>query len=140
MNNLVERANQLIRKTPALTLTSVDNEGFPRPIAMAILCAESIHEVWFATPLDSQKIAHYKQNDKAGLSFYADGENVTLVGHVDIQTDLDTKKKYWTDWIEKFYPGGPENPNTALLRFVPENGIFVFEGKMTRLTKTELYA
>lgn len=134
MSKFIEQANVLIRRTPALTLTSIDEKGFPRPIAMAILYTDSIQEVWFATPLDSQKIEHYKQNSKAGVTFYADGENVTLVGHVNILTDLDTKKKYWTDWIEKFYPGGPENPNTALLRFVPESGIFVFGGEMERVT------
>ena len=133
MSRFIEQANSLIRKTPALTLTSIDEQGFPRPIAMAVLYADSIQEMWFATPLDSEKIKHYKQNSKAGATFYADSENVTLVGHVSIWTDIDTKKKYWTDWIEAFYPGGPENPHTALLRFVPESGIFVFNGVMERV-------
>ena len=133
MSKFIEQANTLIRKTPALTLTSIDEQGFPRPIAMAILCAESIKEIWFATPLSSQKVEHYTKNSKAGVTFYADSENVTLVGHVNVSTEIEDKKKYWTDWIENFYPGGPENPNTALLRFVPESGIFVFNGEMERV-------
>lgn len=134
MNELIERANALIKRTPALTLTSIDEEGYPRPVAMAILYADDIHDIWFATPADSQKVAHYKASTKAGATFYADAENVALVGDVEIVTDITIKRKYWTNWIEDFYPGGPENDKIVLLHFKARRAVMVFEGVLSRLS------
>ncbi len=133
MNQLIDRANALLLRTPALTLTSVDENGFPRPVAMAILHADNLNEIWFATPFNSEKVRHYETSEKAGATFYADGENVTMVGNVDIVRDKETKRKLWKDMIEKFYPNGVEDENICLLRFKPVSGVFVFDGKLSRV-------
>ncbi len=133
MKELITRANGLLSRTPALTLTSIDENGFPRPVAMAILHADSIDEIWFATPFSSEKVRHYEASPKAGATFYADGENITLVGNVTIERSTDLKRKLWTDTIEKFYPGGVENDDMCLLCFRPTSGVFVFQGKLSRI-------
>ncbi len=133
MEKLIERADALLRRTPALTLTSIDNEGYPRPVAMSILFGETIRDIWFATPADSLKVEHYRRSPKGGATFYADGENVTLTGEVEIVTDRELKHKYWNDHIEQFYPGGPDNEAIVLLRFTARRAVVVFDGVLNRI-------
>ncbi len=134
MQELITRADSLLKRTPALTLTSIDENGFPRPVAMASLNADNFHEIGFATPFDSHKVRHYEANPKAGATFYADGENVTLVGNVTIERSTELKRRLWTDTIEQFYSGGIEDDNMCLLCFRPVSGVVVFEGKLSRIT------
>lgn len=39
-------------------------------------------------------------------------------GNVEIVTNPQIRKEMWQDWYMNHFPGGPEDPNYLLLRFV----------------------
>jgi len=113
-----EKAAELLAWCNAVTLASVNAEGFPRPVVLAKIASRGYNEVWMATDSDSVKVRDFRRNAKAGLCFSDDADSVTLTGEVEVISDDAARRKMWQEWLVGFFPGGPTDPHYTLLRFI----------------------
>ncbi len=71
METMREKAAQMLRESEVVVLTSVNKEGYPRPVPMSMVKSEDISTVWMSTGSDSMKTEDFRKNPKDGLCFYA---------------------------------------------------------------------
>ena len=78
MKSLNERAADLLQGCETVILSSVNQEGYPRPVPLSKIASEGISEIWMATGEHSVKTKDFRSNPKAGLCFYEQGNSVAL--------------------------------------------------------------
>jgi len=117
MESIEEKAASMLQRCETVNLASVSTEGYPRPVPMARISSKGFSTVWLTTGKDSLKVKHFKENPKAGLSYFENGNSVVLIGDVEVITDLETKKQFWIDWFIEYFPNGFEDTNYCLLKF-----------------------
>lgn len=131
--SIIDKAVELLGRCNEVTLVSVNADGYPRPVPMAKGHTEGCNEVWVATAADSVKVADFKLNPKAGLSYSCNRDSVSLRGHVEIITDDAVRKAMWQDWYIKHFPGGPEDANYLLLHFTGTVATFWINGEFAHV-------
>ncbi len=124
MKSLNERAADLLQGCETVILSSVNQEGYPRPVPLSKIASEGISEIWMATGEHSVKTKDFRSNPKAGLCFYEQGNSVALTGEIEVVTDAGLKQKYWQDWFIAHFPKGPTDPEYVLLKFRSEHATF----------------
>lgn len=134
METLKEQAAALLQECEIVNLASIDENGYPRPVPLSKLKAESITSIWTSTGVTSEKTKHFKKNPKAGISFNKDGDSVALTGEVTIETNPEVKKEIWSDWMLAHFPGGPEDPNYCVLRFDAQEATYFIKGTFVHKT------
>mgnify|MGYP001540267965 FL=1 len=107
METMREKAAQMLRESEVVVLTSVNKEGYPRPVPMSMVKSEDISTVWMSTGSDSVKTEDFRKNPKGGLCFYAQANSVCMTGDVEVITDQNVKQELWQDWFINHFPGGP---------------------------------
>ena len=117
MSNLKERADALIEKCEVVVITSVNKDGYPRPVPMSKIKSEGINTIWMSTGNNSWKTEDFRRNPKAGLCFQVNDDSIALTGEVEVIMDENTKQELWQDWFIAHFPGGPTDPNYVLLKF-----------------------
>lgn len=117
MEELKRKAELLLEQCDSVVLTSIDENGFPRPVPMSKVKAEGITTIWFATGTHSEKMEHFRVNPKAGVCFQKEINSVVLTGYVEIVTDEAEKKALWQDWFIEHFPGGVNDPTYCILKF-----------------------
>ena len=85
MEELKRKAELLLEQCESVVLTSIDENGFPRPVPMSKVKAEGITAIWFATGTYSEKTEHFRVNPKAGVCFQKEINSVVLTGGQDEQ-------------------------------------------------------
>lgn len=115
--SLIEKAVDLLARCKEVTVASINADGFPRPVPMAKGFTVGCNEVWMATGADSEKVADFKNNPKAGLCYSYNGASVALRGTVEIISDDKVRTAMWQEWYINHFHGGPSDPNYVLLRF-----------------------
>jgi general stress protein 26 len=67
---------------------------------------------------DSETAAEVSANPNVLLTYADTGDNafVAVRGHGAIVRDTERARELWTKMAEAWFPGGPEDPNLALLR------------------------
>ena len=128
----VEKAARLLAQCKEVTLASVNADGFPRPVPMAKVKANGCDDVWMATGANSEKLADFRRNSKAGLSYSLYGDSVALRGTVEIVTDDETRKALWQDDFAYHFPGGPTDPDYVLLHFTGTEATIWINGEFVR--------
>lgn len=119
--DLMQESENLLNKCSACSVSEVTEDGYPRICILVPIKKEGIKTLYFSTGTSSKKIQHYKKNDKAGVTFYFDGDSVTLIGKMTIIEDEITKDDLWQDWLENHFPnGGKRDPEYAVIKFVAE--------------------
>ena len=129
METLEKKAAEMLQKSEVVVLTSINQEGYPRPVPMSMVKAEGISTVWMSTGNDSWKTIDFRNNPKGGLCFYAQGDSVCMTGDVEVITDADIKQELWQDWFINHFPGGPTDPNYVILKFEANHATYWIEGK-----------
>lgn len=127
-----EKAARLLAQCKEVTLASVNEDGFPRPVPMAKIKADGCNEVWMATGANSEKVADFRKNPKTGLSYSLYGDSVALRGSVEIVTDDETRKAMWQEDFAYHFPGGPTDPDYVLLHFVGTDATVWINGEFVR--------
>ena len=97
MKLMKEKAEQLLQRCEVVVITSVNEEGYPRPVPMSKIKSEGYSVVWMATGNDSLKTKDFRLNPKAGLCYSENGNSVALTGEVEVITDAEIKKELWQD-------------------------------------------
>ena len=123
-----EKAAELLQKCEIVVLSSVNKEGYPRPVPMSKIAAEGISAIWMSTGANSLKTIDFLSNPKAGLCFQEKGDSVALRGEVEVVTDEKLKKELWQDWFIEHFLGGPTDPGYVLLKFTANHATYWIEG------------
>jgi general stress protein 26 len=132
INEIEEKASQLLEKCAVITLASVNEKEYPRICAITKVRSNGFSEIYFMTSKRSHiggKATHFENNTKASVCYYLDGDSVTLIGDVEIVTDMDEKRKFDKDCDRNFFKKGIEDPKCYLLRFRTKEATFWIEGK-----------
>ena len=77
MERIIQKASELLKRCQAVTFATVNGEGFPRPVPVKTLRTDDALTIWFATGIDSEKVAHIRRNMRTGASFYDRDDSVT---------------------------------------------------------------
>lgn len=125
---LKEKAAEILQRCEVVTLASVNEDGFPRPIPISKIKTESISTIWMATGTNSVKTKNFQSNPKAGLCFQENGNSVALIGEVEVVTDEKLKLELWQDWFIAHFPGGPTDPGYVLLKFNAHQATYFIDG------------
>ena len=132
--NIEEKAAQIVAAAQIATVASIDENGYPRPVAMVKLKDEN-GEIYFSTGTSSAKTAHFRANPKAGISIVESEDSVVYTGEMEIVTDMEVKQSLWDDWMLPHIPGGVEDPDFCILKFTPKSStywidsVFMKDGK-----------
>ena len=115
--NILERANQIIKKAANVHLGVIDESGYPVVMAMSLINPETISELFLSTTLDSNKAKRLQKNHRASVCCNTNEHNITLVGEAEIFTDQETKSRCWQNWFIEVYPDGETDPNYCVIKF-----------------------
>lgn len=126
---LKEKAETMLQHSETITVTSINKDGYPRPVYMSKIYSEGFSTVWLATGKDSVKVRDFSANPKAGICFQENGNSVALTGNIKIITNIGIKKEMWQDWFIEHFPMGPDDPNYILLKFEGNHATFWIDGK-----------
>lgn len=130
---LMKKAGDVLSRCDEVTIASVNADGFPRPVPMAIMKAIGCNEIWMSTGADSVKTIEFLANPKAGLCYSSNGDSVAFRGTVEIVTDDEARKEMWKDWMINHFPEGPTDPNYVLLRFVGKDATIWIDNEFAHL-------
>lgn len=136
--NIEEKAARMVAAAQVITVASIDENGYPRPVAMVKLKDED-GAIYVSTGTSSAKTAHFKANPKAGVSIVEGGNSIIYTGDMEVVTDEAVKRSLWGDWMLSHFPEGVEDPEYCVLRFTPRSAtywidnIFMKDGKYMNL-------
>lgn len=138
MEMIKEKAAKMVANAQVITVASIDENGYPRPVPMVKLKAEN-GGIYVSTGTTSAKTAHFKANPKAGISIVENENSIVYTGEMEIVEDKDVKRSLWSDWMLKHFPGGVEDPEYCVLMFKPKSytywidNLFIKDGKYMNL-------
>ena len=61
METIHEKAFALLQRCEVITVATLDEKGFPRPVPVVKIHAEKPFTIWFATGTSSDKTAHLRR-------------------------------------------------------------------------------
>lgn len=134
MMKIEEKAIEILTNCQIITIASIDENGFPRPVPVAKLKNEG-EIIYFSTGTSSAKTKHFEKNPKAGISILEGGDSICYTGNIEIVKDIEIKKSLWGDWMLPHFPLGVEDPEYCVMKFTPTSStlwiddIFVKDGK-----------
>jgi general stress protein 26 len=108
-------------RTAILTTRGADGHLHSRPMAMRQRVRGE--EIWFATTASSKKCRDLEHEPQCALTFAGEGETATIsisgTGEVirDRRLMRELRDASWARW----FPAGPEAPDAALVRVIPEH-------------------
>ena len=128
-----EAAEWVLEQCGYIILSTVSENGYPRPVAIDILRHTGISILWITTGLSTEKVKHIRQNTKAGVCFVHEADSITLTGKVEIQTDAETRQNFWQDYMLHYFPLGINDPDYCILCFHTEEATLWIDRKFERI-------
>ena len=120
----VDKSSWILDRCGYVTLSTIDEEGFPRPVAI----------VWMTTFRYSEKAKHLNANPKAGISFVREADCVSLTGTAKIITGKDMLRRYWKDFFIRYYPYGVDDENYCLIMFSARKAKLWIDGQSSLIS------
>ena len=107
-----------LKKTPYCMLITHDADGNMHVRPMTTQCAAEAGQIWMFVGADSETAAEVAANPNVLLTYADTGDNafVAARGHGTVLRDPEKAKEMWSKVVEAWFPGGPDDPNLALLR------------------------
>ena len=125
-------ASALVDSVRIATLTSVNENGYPRTCVMSKYKNEGFSDIYFVSSKRSKqsgKVTHFENNPKASVCCFRDGDSVTLIGNVSFVTDRKTPESIWDESDRRFFGKGIDDPKFRLLKFHTIEATFWIGGK-----------
>lgn len=99
-------------------LAQIDTDGYPTAATISVSKAEGIKWITFCTGLGSNWVKRTEKCNRASVCFNSEdpGYNITLIGTIEVLTDLAIKKEMWYEGMGSYF-SGPEDPGFCVLRF-----------------------
>lgn len=137
-NEVREHIMRLAGSSRDIIVCSVDGEGYPNAKAMFNIKNEGLERFWFSTNTSSMRVGQWLQNPKTAI-YFLDSEGfhgLMLVGEMKVHTDEETKKAFWKEGDEMYYPLGPSDPDYSILEFEAKEGNY-YHGLQKHLFSVE---
>ena len=125
-------ASALVDSVNIATLTSVNENGYPRTCVMSKYKNEGFSEIYFVSSKRSKlngKVTHFENNPKASVCCFRNGDSVTLIGNITFVTDRNTIESIWDESDRRFFGKGIDDPKFRLLKFHTIEATFWIGGK-----------
>ena len=132
---IIKRAGEIVQKNTGensyCVLALMDLDGYPTASTITASKANGIKWLTFCTGLGSTRTNRIDKCNRASVCFNAEDYNITLVGTMEIVTDLDIKKEMWYGGLTNHF-SGPEDPNYCVLRFNTQRYNLLIDWKEAR--------
>ena len=108
-------------RTAILTTRGADGHLHSRPMAMRQRVRGE--EIWFATTAESKKCKDLEHDAQCALTFPGDAgvPTVSVSGTGEVFRDRRLARELWDVSWARWFPGGPDAVDVALIRVVPEH-------------------
>ncbi len=108
-------------RTALLTTRGADGHFHSRPMAMRQRVRGE--EIWFATTADSKKVKDLEHDAQCALTFPGDagGPTISVSGTGEVFRDRRLARELWDASWARWFPGGPDAAEMALIRVMPEH-------------------
>jgi general stress protein 26 len=124
---IITRASELINSKTGYvwegyaSLSLIDENGYPSAATFAIVKADGINWLTFATRPSRAYAKRISKNNKACVCVNSGEYNINLVGTVEALTDIEIKKDMWipNTAMEQLWSGAGD-PDLLILRFKTE--------------------
>lgn len=93
-----------------------------RPMRVAAVEGES--ETYFATSIDSPKVAEIEADARVLLTFQGRAQFATVEGHARIVRDRNLIDRLWSSEWQVWFPGGKDDPSLCLIKVEPTSAEF----------------
>jgi general stress protein 26 len=114
----VQKLAELIGEIRIAMLTTVAADGslWSRPITTQGTKFDG--DLWFITKRDSPKVQEVRQYRRVSLSYVRPQDNtyVSVSGIAQVVSDQKKAQELWDPSYQHWFPGGPSDPNLALIR------------------------
>jgi len=127
--DIITRAGEVIKaKTGGLgdgmsgytVLALIDDKGYPTASTLTVAQADGIKWITFLTSPDTNKVKRIRANNKGSVCFASAEYNISLVGTLEVLTDLAAKQESFYEPARGMWPAGPEAEDLVVLRFNTE--------------------
>ena len=129
-----DKASWILDRCGYITLSTIDEDGCPRPVAIDPIAHDGIREIWMTTYRSSAKVRHLKADPKAGISFVREADSVTLTGTAEAITEKETLRRFWKDIFIRYFPAGPDDEGYCLIRFSASKARLWIDGVASTLS------
>lgn len=129
-----DKASWILDRCGYITLSTIDEDGCPRPVAIDPITHDGIREIWMTTYRSSAKVRHLKADPKAGISFVREADSVTLTGTAEAITEKETLRRFWKDIFIRYFPAGPDDEGYCLIRFSASKARLWIDGVASTLS------
>ena len=99
------------------TISLIDRSGYPTSSTITASKSDGIRYIWFGTSLDSDKVRRINKKPRASICFNDANTNISLVGDIEVLTDIETKKDVIYKDITEMFEKGIDDPNLCVLKF-----------------------
>ena len=123
-----------IEKTKSIIISAINEDGMPIVKAVTKLGNDGLSRIYFITSMESNFFKYYQENPKTSVYLFDDDPNtpypsmdekyysLSLIGVMELVSDLKIKKKFLSDYLSQFYPDGVTDKNYNLMCFTVEKG------------------
>lgn len=114
-------ANRAIKEQGYCVLALIDIDGYPTAATISPSKIDGIRRITFCTGTGSNWAKRIAKCNRASVCFNSGSEqyNITLVGNIEVVTDLAMKKDMWYEGMG-YYFKGPEDPDFCVLQFITQ--------------------
>lgn len=126
------KAAALLDSVSVATLTSINENSYPRTCLLSKTKNEGFLDIYFVTSKRSKlngKATHFENNPKASVCYFSGGDSVTLIGNVEFIEDRAMQESIWNESDRRFFSKGIDDPKFRLLHFHTIEATFWIEGK-----------
>lgn len=132
---VIKKGQELIEKSQAAYLTTVNSKGYPETRAMLNLKNPKLYpdlidffkktdktELYFTTNTSSAKIKQIEENNAVSV-YYCDPvawHGFLYQGDIEIINDSSVKHAIWLDSWTMYYPEGKDSQDYAVLKLKPK--------------------
>lgn len=118
----------LLQNYRTALLTTRGPDGFFHSRPMVVRYVEGDETLWFATALDTQKVADLVAEPRCAVAFH-DGHGsstyVSMSGDIEVIRDPEKRRELWSPSWRAWFPEGPDRDDVVLLGFHPEHAEYV---------------
>lgn len=125
IKNPEETIGKMIDKASISLIAYIDDNGYP--ITKAMLRPrerDGIKTIWFSTNTSSNKIKHFRANNKASVYFVDKRffRGVSLMGTMEVLETAEAKERIWRNGDTLYYKKGVTDPDYCVLKFTAVKG------------------
>lgn len=110
--------DQRLQAFPVAMLATISPKGDVHTRPMMTQKREPDGDLWFASALDSDKVAEIRQNPHVGVIYFRESDNacISLSGEATICNDPGTVRSKWQENWRPWFPEGPDQGNLCVIR------------------------